>query len=61
MPERVARIGVVNHSGHGQSDNGSPDVTPPQGDRDTAVNFSERIARATLRGNAGRHGAPAAD
>jgi len=44
----VSSLGVM-----AQSDNASPEVTPPEGDRKTARLYGERVARAAQRWTAG--------
>lgn len=44
-----------------QSDNASPEITPPEGDRQTARLLGERVARAAQRWAAGEEAAPIAE
>lgn len=54
-PEHINRIGSFTGP-MAQSDNASPDVTPPEGDKRTAEAYGKRIAEAALRWTRGKQG-----
>lgn len=55
QPENINRLGSFTGA-MAQSDNASPEVTPPAGDRRTAEAYGKRIAEAAVRWARGKQG-----